>query len=226
MDHCSNPAPSVMDAIRRVLPAGLALAGGAIDAMTDPLFPVEALAVERAVEKRRHEFAAGRGYARAAMAQLGVPPLPIAVLPSRAPDWPAGVTGSISHAADRCVAVAGLSSAFAGVGVDIERATPLSTELHASVCGPEELAELPCSGTAVDPAKQLFVVKEAFFKLYHPVTGHFLEFLDVSVRLERSRGMFTLQLRDAAPALLGGRVFDGWCGLADNYLFALIALKA
>jgi 4'-phosphopantetheinyl transferase EntD len=201
----------------------MAVAGGPIgDATTSP-FPEEAAAIARAVDKRRREFVAGRDNARAALAQLGLAVAGIAVAPSRAPQWPRGSTGSISHSADACVAVVAATADYAGVGIDIEPAAALLPTLHATVLHPDELAAIrPAPG--IDPAKMLFVVKEAFFKLYHPLTGHFLDFLDVDVQLELDRGAFRLALRDGAPAIAGQRVFTGACGLAGGYCFALVVL--
>src|SRR4029079_7138576 len=139
MNESIHPHCSVVDAIRLVIPGSVALAGGSIRRIPISPFAEETEAVVRAVEKRRREFFAGRFYARAAMAQLGMNPIPIAVLPSRAPDWPRGLTGSISHSEDVCVAVVAAHSAFAGVGIDIELSLPLPVELYATVFDPSEL---------------------------------------------------------------------------------------
>lgn len=226
MSQTKAPPSAVIAAIRAAVPASIALAGGLIgEAVTSP-FPQENEAIQRAVEKRRREFVAGRRYARSAMSQLGVPPAPIAVLPSRAPSWPRGLTGSISHAGDACVALVASESAFVGIGIDIELAGPLPVELRATVCAPDELSEAASSAGGVEPAKMLFVVKEAFFKLYHPITGHFLDFLDVTVRLDIVRGRFVLELREGPPSAAGWRVFDGVCGHAGEYCFAFVALRS
>lgn len=159
------------------------------------------------------------------MAQLGMEPVPIAVLPSRAPDWPPGLIGSISHCDDVCVAVAALQSDYAGVGIDIELSVPLPDELHATVFDPNEIAASESATFPVDQAKLLFVVKESFFKLYHPLTGHFLDFVDVSVRLDLARRVFTVSLREGPPTLFGKRTFDGVWGHSGAYCFAFAALK-
>lgn len=224
MDHAVAAHAEVIAALRAVLPPGIALAGGRIGEATTSPYAVETATLVRAVDKRRREFVAGRHYARMAMSHLGLPAVPIAVLPSRAPDWPQGIAGSISHARDACVAVVAKQSEFVGVGVDIESSTPLSAELYATVCRPAEF--VATSLTTGDQAKLLFVVKEAFFKLYHPVTGHFLDFLDVDVRLDLPRGAFRLTLREGAPELRGEHIFTGSCGRAGPYCFAFIALRS
>lgn len=226
MEQASTSTTDVIAAIRGVVPAGIALAGGPIGTATSSPFPEETVAIQRSVEKRRREFVAGRQYARSAMSQIGIGPLPLAVLPTRAPDWPNGVTGSISHAGDACVAIVAATSDFISIGIDIELSTPLSVELHATVCQPDELAAVEQAAGGVDHAKMLFVVKEAFFKFYHPLTGYFIDFLDVLVHLDPSRGTFVLELRDGPPAALGRRTFDGICGHAGKYCFAFVASRA
>lgn len=222
MDQTPASHLAVIAAIRAVIPAGVAMAGGRIGEATSPLFAEESAAVQRAIEKRRREFIAGRQYARSAMSQLGMRPVPITILPSRAPNWPRGLTGSISHSGDACVAVVAADSEFIGVGIDIEVSSPLPAELYATVCSSSELSSaLYC----VDQAKMLFVVKEAFFKLYHPLTGYFLDFLDVTVRLDSSLGTFSLTLREGPPSVLGRRVFDGVCGHAGEFCFAFVTLR-
>src|SRR5215469_16812348 len=75
--------------------------GGAL-----PLRPAEAAIVARAVEKRRAEFATGRACAHAALDAWGAPDAPLLPGPDRAPLWPDGFVGSISHARGACAAVA------------------------------------------------------------------------------------------------------------------------
>jgi 4'-phosphopantetheinyl transferase EntD len=226
MPPSAGPAPAaVLAAIRAALPAGIAFAGGAVGNATASPYAEENAAIRRAVDKRRREFVAGRYYARAALAQLGQPPVAIAILPTRAPDWPQGVCGSISHSGEVCVAVAASTTRFAGVGIDVELAGALPVELHATVCSPGEVAATMATAGGIDAAKMLFAVKEAFFKLYHPLTGHFLDFLDVTAALDLDRGGFALRVHDGAPALLGRREFAGHCGHAGEYCFAFVALR-
>jgi len=65
------------------------------DVPGEVLFPEEEAVVARAVDKGRREFAAARACARAGLARLGVPPAPILPGVRGAPQWPAGIVGSI-----------------------------------------------------------------------------------------------------------------------------------
>jgi 4'-phosphopantetheinyl transferase EntD len=146
------------------------------------LFPVEERAVARAVAQRRAEFTAGRAAARIAMQRLGLPPQAVPAAPDRSPSWPAGLTGSISHAGGFCAAV--LSRAPAQpLGLDIEEAAPLDPYLWPLVLTPGELAALdllPDSQRGAT-AKRVFGIKEAAYKAQFPLTGAVIGFQALEV---------------------------------------------
>lgn len=138
-------------------------------AMYDAELPaLEQVLVARAVEARRREFAAARAVARAALGRLGVPPSVILRANDRAPAWPEGFVGTITHCEGCCCAVA--RSAAAGViGVDAELLAPLDNNLAMQICRPDELVAfggLPIDGP--DWPKLVFSAKEAFDRCYNP----------------------------------------------------------
>ena len=113
------------------------------NAAADALLPGEQAAIIHAVDKRRREFMAGRTCARRAMVALGEQAAPIPQGKDRAPIWPQGVVGSITHTDTRCaVAVARVADGFCSLGLDIEPATPINPELLRIICVPEERAYL------------------------------------------------------------------------------------
>jgi 4'-phosphopantetheinyl transferase EntD len=176
-----------------------------------PLHPEEAAALDGAGERRCREFAAGRACARTALAQLGLPPAPIGRGSDRAPRWPLGVVGSISHCRDYCAAAVALRCAFGGIGLDVERSGRVHAALLARVTSPaerEQLAGLEAGGA--DWATVLFSAKESTHKCYYPLTGVTLGFRDVEVRIEPETSSFTVYLRrEDAPAAGGARRFSG-----------------
>lgn len=204
-----------------LLPADIAVAQGAIDAADGAVFPVEAAAVVRAVEKRRREFGAGRAYARQALATLGCPSTPIPVGPGRRPLWPHGFVGSISHSDHLCAAVVGFRTRYIGLGIDLESDTPIDDEsLRAHICRPEEMAR-----GGADRTKLLFVIKEAVFKAYYPEGGAFLEFSDISVEVDPVRLSFVAALaRPELPRLSGRALFAGRFGFAESHVAAAVAI--
>ncbi|HMN82610.1 MAG TPA: 4'-phosphopantetheinyl transferase superfamily protein [Burkholderiaceae bacterium] len=99
----------------------------------------------------------------------------------RAPDWPAGFAGSITHGAG-LVAVAVGRSGGGGVGIDVEALLGEADRLHveASCLTPAErqrLEPLPQAGQ-VALATLLFSAKEAFFKCLHPAVRCWFDFVD------------------------------------------------
>ncbi|WP_371933137.1 4'-phosphopantetheinyl transferase [Bradyrhizobium sp. CCGUVB23] len=127
------------------------------------------------VQRRRREFAWGRHHAREALERLGFAPVPILSGADRAPIWPSGAMGSISHSSSDCGAVAGRSSDVLALGLDIEDEEPLEGDLLPIICTPAEIELSEWSNSRVGP-KLIFAIKEAVYKSYAPATGEFLDF--------------------------------------------------
>jgi 4'-phosphopantetheinyl transferase EntD len=190
--------------------------------------PEEAAAVARAIEKRRREFAAGRACAREALAQLGAEAPAIPVGPERAPVWPLGFVGSITHCDGFCCAVVAPRTTAASLGVDAEDAGRMDAAAARLILRPDEadwLARRPAPADS-DWTKLAFSAKEAVFKCVHPLTGARLGFHGVAIRFFDS-GAFeadfapgALPADIAAPAIEGrwrlcrGRVYAGATALA------------
>lgn len=156
------------------------------------LHPDERRAIAGATLARRADYATARACARSALAQLGAAPGPIAMGPDRAPCWPVGFIGSIAHGGGLCAALAAPSRAVAGVGLDLEPATPLPAELEPRLCTVAERGQLDqAEAERLTEAKLLFAAKEALFKCHTSRTGMRPDFGAVPVRLDRAAGRFT-----------------------------------
>jgi 4'-phosphopantetheinyl transferase EntD len=154
-----------------------------------PLWPAEEAAVIRAVPSRRTEFTTGRAAARLALQRLGLPPVAIPAAPDRSPVWPAGITGSISHAAGIAAAVVARYHG-AVLGLDIEDPAPLDADLWPLVLTPEEIAALqplPLDQRGLT-AKRIFGIKEAAYKAQFPHTGAVIGFQALKVTLAATEG--------------------------------------
>ena len=173
----------------------------------DTLLPGEEAAIIHAVEKRRREFIAGRTCARRAMAALGEDPAPILQDGDRAPIWPQGLVGCITHTDTWCaVAVARTADGFRSLGLDIESAAPINPELLRIICLPEEQAYLDSqpAGERGLLGKLIFSAKECAYKCQYPLSRTFLDFHAMRVYPDLAGGGFVAVFqRDAGPFSLG-----------------------
>ena len=139
---------------------------------------------------RRRASGAARIAARTLLAELGSEAsAPLSRKPSGAPSWPAGLIGSLAHDEAFAVAVAARAGPYLGLGVDIEPAEPLPSDLVDHVLLPAERAETGADGVA---RRLVFAGKEAVYKAIHPLDGSDLEYPDIEVRL----GEGVARLRD------------------------------
>jgi 4'-phosphopantetheinyl transferase EntD len=191
--------------MRDLLPPEVAVAVAGVDDWDGELLPAErACLSERAVERRRRDFTAGRVCARRALAGLGVPPVAVPAAPDRAPVWPPGVVGTITHTPGYCAAAVARADQIRSVGMDAElRDRELAPGVRRLVGLPEEWADCARLPATVPWAAVLFSAKETIYKVWHPVVGTWLGFHDARVELDPDSGLFTARISparlDAAP---------------------------
>ncbi|WP_417586779.1 4'-phosphopantetheinyl transferase family protein [Pararhodobacter oceanensis] len=165
------------------------------------LFHVEHSAVEGAVPARQREFAAGRIAARQAMGR----DLPVVMAEDRAPVWPAGVTGSITHAGGWALAVAGVADKLIGIDLEVDAALP--AEVWETVLTASEHAALRDMPDAGRWARVIFSAKECAYKAQYPRTKQLFGFEVFEVTLEPVAGEFTVVFqRDIASFAAGDRL--------------------
>lgn len=173
---------------------GIGVCVQALQGEPEPLFPAEASAVARAVPRRQHEFAWGRTAAREAMRQLGWPVQAVPSGQDRAPVWPAGLVGSISHCSTGCVALVAPRAQVLALGIDMEDAKALDTELWPLLLTVREraaLQALPVHERGMQ-AMRVFSAKEAFYKWQYPATTTVLEFQDAEIFWEAGADDFSV----------------------------------
>ena len=171
----------------------------------DALYPEETAVISACVEKRRREFAASRRCARKALAALGIDNFPLLPGADRAPTWPPGVVGSITHTEggqEGYCGVAIMEGRLArGLGVDAEPRLPLPDELWPHVLDTTEQRE---ARSADDPgiyARLIFSAKETTYKALYPGTKRFLEFSDVHIEVDFEKGTFFPSLVENGASL-------------------------
>jgi len=192
-----------------ILPPGTGSAevfGGECD--DGELFPAEADLIAGASRKRRQEFTGVRVCARLALARAGIRPAPIIPGLSGAPQWPAGMVGSMTHCAGYRAAAVGRAGTFAAIGIDAEPHDALPAGVLARVACESErtaLARLRARAPGFCWDRILFSAKESVFKAWSPLTGHRLAFMEAEVGLHPS-GTFAARLLVAGPVVGGRRI--------------------
>jgi len=164
----------------------------------DSPFPEERDAVAAAAPSRRREFLCGRACAHAALRGLGRDGGPIAIGDRRAPSWPEGMVGSISHAGSLAGAVVARATDARGLGLDIELLDPpLDPKLQRLLLTPGEISRVRAlEATEPSAAKILFSAKESVYKCLFPRTGWRLDPRDVDVALDFGRRRYSAAIAE------------------------------
>ncbi len=206
---------------RGLLSPGIAVAEGLIEGVGGTLWDAEAVLVASAVAKRRREFAAGRILARRALTALGAEDAPLLAGPDRAPLWPAGFVGSISHSDTYVVAAVARRRDVAGVGVDVEEVERFDAALERQILGRAEAARLAGLDAAARQAETatVFCAKEAFYKAQFPLLARAMGFQDVDVELDEGAGLFRARTVD-------GLAGEGRYAIADGLAAAALILPS
>jgi 4'-phosphopantetheinyl transferase EntD len=218
--------------IERILPSQVAAVESFGDDPAAVLFPQECAAIARASESRRREFATARACARAAIARLGLPA--VAVLPGSrgAPQWPDGVTGSITHCAGYRAAAVALTSDVVSLGVDAEPNEALPDHGMLELIALEEervrLGELAAGIPGICWDRLLFSAKESVYKTWFPLARRWLDFESADVVIDPLAGTFTARL--LVPGLLVGgtplTVLNGRWHADRGFLLTAVVVSA
>ncbi|MFV0491843.1 MAG: 4'-phosphopantetheinyl transferase [Pseudorhodobacter sp.] len=204
----------LVQAARKIIPIHCGL--GAADPQAPPsgLWPGEVI---QAVPARLAEFAAGRIAARAAMAELGHPPTAIPMGSDRAPIWPTGLSGSISHSKTACLAA--VTPLPYLIGIDLEPDEDLSPELWPTILRPSEIANLP-RHHAARHAKQIFSAKEAAYKAQYASSRQFIDFQALEVSIQGRR--FTATFCQSVPGFTIGAVLEGQISVGHGHILTAV----
>jgi enterobactin synthetase component D len=179
--------------------------------------------IARSVSKRRAEYLAGRRVALAALAAAGVHVGDLGSSASRAPCWPEGFIGSITHAARTAAAVAMPVGPLRGVGLDLEDVVSDSAieAILATVVTEAEVSALVDLVGQTDRATALtaaFSAKESFFKATAATVGRIFDFSALTlVHASTGEGIIDAAVaEDLAPSLPRGTPVRLGFSLLDN----------
>lgn len=191
------------------LPVGIHVVERFEDASGGDLYPGEARAVAGAVESRRREFMTVRACAREALARLGVPPGPIPPTgqgppwASRAPVWPTGIVGSMTHCAGYRAAAVAYRKQTSAIGIDAEPHERLPEGVDEVVLRADERRSAVALRDAIPEVawdRVVFSAKEAIFKAWYPLTGEWLGFDQCRIEVNPGDGSFIAYLLIPVPA--------------------------
>lgn len=186
--------------------------------------------IQRSVAKRQTEYLAGRLCARdAVLALTGRAEVP-ALGEDRAPVWPPGITGTISHSHGLATALVASREHWRGLGLDLEE--PLCADralrLAEEILTPAELERL----AGLSPEQQAeritltFSIKESLFKALYPLVHKRFYFHDAELLAcddARARLRLLIDLSEEWPA---GAELDGWHCRFHDRLLSLVAIPA
>jgi enterobactin synthetase component D len=152
-------------------------------------------ALRHATQKRQREFLAGRWCAKQALQCLGAGSIHVAMAEDRAPIWPDGVVGSITHTGDFAAAAVARAADIAALGIDSEQIIdPAAARDIADICMVDEatLFKAAHGRSFCEFCTFVFSAKESVFKCLFPLTRKFLEFSDVRITsIDWNRKYFT-----------------------------------
>ncbi|WP_439121926.1 4'-phosphopantetheinyl transferase family protein [Marivita sp.] len=200
-------------------------------AFAQPLFDAMGIPcpakLSHAVDKRRADYLAGRAMAHSAMSRLDHPLVPITNQPSRAPLWPEGLSGSISHARGRCACLLSRDTTHT-YGVDTEaiaQGRSLTAILSETLNDRERTIIAQDTGPAAANATLVFSAKEALFKALFPTVGHHFGFDAAELIAPPADNTMTLTLTtDLTKDLIKGRCFDLHYRRTDTHVLTWLSV--
>jgi enterobactin synthetase component D len=198
-------------------------------------FPGIALeaSLERAVDKRKAEFLAGRFCARAALRLIAHARADerIPCGDDRAPCWPDGIVGSITHTSGFACAAIARRAAARGIGIDAEQwiVPEQASDIVESIAARDEIAAL--SRVTRWPESRVltlvFSAKESLFKCLYPEVRRYFDFRDAAVASLDPAGAFRIQLLvGLTPSLPGGFDLVGRFASHDRLVLTAIVRPA
>ncbi|MBV6289438.1 4'-phosphopantetheinyl transferase family protein [Pseudomonas aegrilactucae] len=182
--------------------------------------------LQRSVAKRQAEYLAGRVCARTALQRLdGRDYLP-ATGDDRAPIWPTGISGSITHGKGWAAAVVAHASDCQGLGLDQEnllgdeRAERLAGEILTAA----ELERMDRSQLSLT-ATLTFSLKESLFKALYPIALKRFYFEHAEIIEWSSDGSARLRLlTDLSAQWHHGREISGQFSVQGDQLLSLVSV--
>jgi 4'-phosphopantetheinyl transferase EntD len=149
---------------------------------------------------------------------LGFPASPIPMGPDRAPVWPAGLSGSITHT--RQMALAAVTRAPALIGIDLEPDDAVTPPMWDAVFLPAERSLIAAAPDPTAMATLIFCAKEATYKAQYPLTRALFGFDRIEIAPGHSD--FTATFRAQTGPIAAGTIWTGHHAAAHGHILAAL----
>jgi 4'-phosphopantetheinyl transferase EntD len=182
-------------------------------------FPIK---LNKAVAKRKAEFLAGRICAKKALNKEGITNVQIISGEDRAPIWPQGVKGSITHTQGIAIAMCAHDIALKGIGIDVERFMDQEQEqkLQNQILHPTESDSFHSLAlTTANPLTLLFSAKESIYKALYPSVGKFFGFNAVKLVDFTNKALTFVITEPLSTQLPVGQRITVWYQLSEHFVF-------
>jgi enterobactin synthetase component D len=186
--------------------------------------------IQRSVAKRQAEFLAGRLCAREALAGLGIRDWVVAINEDRAPVWPPGLCGAITHGSGWAAAVVARKTDYRGLGLDVEQLLEheRAERLHTQILTAQEICRL--RQAPVEQARLIvtlsFSLKESLFKALYPLVLERFYFEHAEIVEWHPDGRARLRLlTDLSTEWHYGCEFDAQFSLENQRLLSLVWIR-
>jgi len=184
------------------------------------LYSKEKEHTSRMATKRLNDFRASRFCARRCLSQLGIEPFALLSRSNRAPIWPDGIIGSISHTTNLCAAAVIEKNGVTGIGIDVETTKPINMDILDMICSNNEIKRLKKQGDPLILGKVVFSIKESIFKCFNPRFDHWLDFKDVNLELSMKDKRYHMNFREKVEPELKNCTINGHWFLGQKFILS------
>jgi enterobactin synthetase component D len=217
----------------RLTPSHFSAERPAADTLDADLAGAIPIAVARVSSVRQADFRVGRLCARYALKHAGhTGPFDLPIGESRAPVWPAGFIGCITHTRVFAAAAVARCNRVAALGIDSEQllSDEAAAEIAHQVLTPDERQRGLAGHTLAfgHLVALVFSAKESLYKCVQPLVGQWIDFHDAEiVRLDPTEGAFDVRLRRGLGGPLArGSVLQGHYGFSSGLVHTAIEMSA
>lgn len=167
----------------------------------------------RAVKKRRAEYLASRYCLQQTLATWGITGFLLSNGPDRAPVWPQGIIGSLSHTHQQvCALLTRRQDLVLGVDCEKMMTAEVARDTHKMLVSPAEKQRLEQCGLPFTTALTVaFSLKESLYKALYPQVKQFMDFSGAEIMaFSADLNHISLRLTQTFSArLVAGSLFAG-----------------